>query len=429
MAKLPDSLKSIRGMSDHLPPQSLEWQRMERTLWHLAYTYGFSPVKTPVLEPSGLFIRGIGESTDIVDKEMYRFVDHLNGQDLALRPEGTASCVRAYFEHGLQRSGTQRWCYLSPMFRHERPQKGRLRQFHQLGLEIIGTHSVHADIELILFTAQLWKTLGIPSPRLEINSLGIAPERMLHRQALIAHWMQNLDQLDEDAQSRLTKNPLRLLDSKNPDMREAIDSAPALLDYLGEASQATFSTLKKALDHADIPYRVNPHLVRGLDYYNHTVFEWITDQLGAQGTICGGGRYDGLGTLIAGEELPACGLAIGLERLIALIPAATDTTLAPRSLMVAHEGGDSYWFAQEAAIIARAQPSDKPWQVVLHYEGGKWSNQIRKANDFPCRYIALLGEREREAKMINLKDLSQPSREPIMIPLAQWSDWLASTHS
>lgn len=420
MAKLPDELRSIRGMNDHVPPLSKKWQAMEQTLMVMANAYGFSLVKTPIIEPTGLFVRGIGESTDIVDKEMYSFIDQLNGQSLTLRPENTASCVRAYFEHGLQRSGVQRWVYMGPMFRHERPQKGRYRQFHQMGLEILGSNAVAADIELIAFTDHLWRKLAIPSPRLEINTLGEPEERKAHRSALLAHWQEHVAVLDEEAKARMTKNPLRLLDSKNPDMMSAIQSAPTLIDFLGKASRDRFEQLQKGLSVANIPFIINPRLVRGLDYYNHTVFEWITECLGAQGTICGGGRYDGLGPMLASSELSATGLAIGLERLFELIP-DTPQDVSKRSVYIAHEGGDTLW--QAIHVAQRVRQSDG-WQVVFHYEGGKWNNQIRKAVEFPCRYIIMVGARELEGQTLSIKDLSASDSTQISIDIQALPQWL-----
>lgn len=420
MAKLPESLHSIRGMSDLLPVESRRWQTLERTLADLSHRYGFAWIRTPIVEPTGLFVRSIGEVTDIVEKEMYRWNDRLNGQDLCLRPENTASCVRAYFEHGLSRSGVQRWFYLGPMFRHERPQKGRYRQFHQFGLEILGSASIHADLELILFTAQLWKTLGINPPRLEINTLGIASERTLHRSALIRHWEAHSACLDDEAKNRLYKNPLRVLDSKNPQMQPIIDKAPQLLDFLGEDSRTLFAQLQAGLTQSGIDFRINPRLVRGLDYYNHSVFEWVSDDLGAQGTVCGGGRYDGLAPLIADAPLPACGFAIGLERLLSLMPETPQPSATPM-VWVAFEGAENALYAQAVAQSLREQTQSS---VLYHFEGGKFAHQIKKALELSCSFVVLIGERERNEQSVTLKILAENRQQTL--PRDQLIAWFRS---
>ncbi len=315
-------IQAIRGMHDILPAQSPVWQFLEDQVRAVLERYGYNELRTPLVEVTELFKRSIGEVTDIVEKEMYSFEDR-GGDQLALRPEGTASCVRAAIEHSLLDQPQRIW-YRGPMFRRERPQRGRYRQFHQIGVEVFGLDGPDIDLEVILLTRQLWRTLGLNDLRLEINSLGDADERAHYRDALVSYLEAHRDQLDGDSENRLTTNPLRVLDSKNPDMQSLIAGAPSLLDHLGEATRAHFETLCAGLDAAGIAYQVNPRLVRGLDYYNRTVFEWITDALGAQGTVCAGGRYDGLVAQLGGRPTPAVGFAMGLERLIELIDADRD---------------------------------------------------------------------------------------------------------
>jgi len=312
-------LQAIRGMNDILPDEAPLWERFEDTVRSWLRSYGYRNIRMPMVEPTPLFRRAIGEATDIVEKEMYSFVDELNGEHLTLRPEGTASCVRAVVQHNLLYAGPQRLWYAGPMFRHERPQKGRYRQFHQIGVEALGLPGPDIDAEHLLMCARLWDDLGISGIRLHINSLGSPEERQQHRAALVAYLESHRDALDEDSRRRLVTNPLRVLDSKNPAMQAIVEGAPRLLDHLGDASLAHFEAVQAVLKDAGIPYRVDARLVRGLDYYNLTVSEWVTDRLGAQGTLCGGGRYDGLVELVGGKPAPACGFAMGVERLIALM--------------------------------------------------------------------------------------------------------------
>ena len=315
-----NSLRAVRGMNDLLPVDAPLWQYFEATLREWLKSYGYLELRTPILEHTGLFKRAIGEVTDIVEKEMYTFVDELNGESMTLRPEGTASCVRAAIEHNLLFDGGKRLWYQGPMFRHERPQKGRYRQFHQFGIEALGYAGPDLDIEHLLMSARLWKRLGLSDCiRLEINSLGGAQARALHRQKLIAYFQAHEAFLDEDAKRRLIGNPLRILDTKNPAMQSLVEAAPKLMEELDEAALAHFEAVKAGLEAAGIAYSVNPRLVRGLDYYNYTVFEWVTDRLGAQGTVCAGGRYDGLVQQLGGKPAPACGFAMGVERLLALM--------------------------------------------------------------------------------------------------------------
>ncbi|WP_042427841.1 histidine--tRNA ligase [Comamonas granuli] len=306
-------------MNDILPPDSARWEWLEEKVRTLMARYAYRNIRTPIVEPTALFVRGLGEVTDIVEKEMYSFEDRLNGEQLTLRPESTAGVVRATVEHSLLYDGGKRLYYMGPMFRHERPQRGRYRQFHQIGAEALGFHGAEIDAEMILLADALWKELGLADVRLEINSLGQPDERKAHRAALIAYLEQNASQLDEEARRRLYSNPLRILDTKNPAMQAVVEAAPRLVDYLGEASLAHFNAVKAILDANGVAWRFNPRLVRGMDYYNLTVFEFVTDRLGAQGTICGGGRYDYLIEQIGGKPAPAVGWALGVERVLELL--------------------------------------------------------------------------------------------------------------
>jgi len=314
-----DKLTAVKGMNDILPPDSARWEALEAAVRQVMRLHAYRNIRTPIVEPTALFVRGLGEVTDIVEKEMYSFEDRLNGEQLTLRPESTAGVVRAVVEHNLLYEGGKRLYYMGPMFRHERPQRGRYRQFHQIGAEALGFGGPEVDAELILLACALWQQLGLRDIRLELNSLGQPPERLQHRAALIAYFEQHADQLDEDAKRRLHGNPLRILDSKNPAMKTLNDAAPKLLDFLGQQSLAHFNSVKAILDANGVAYTINPRLVRGMDYYNLTVFEFITDQLGSQGTVCGGGRYDYLIEQIGGKPAPAVGWALGVERVLELL--------------------------------------------------------------------------------------------------------------
>jgi len=316
---MPELLRAVKGMNDIFAPASGHWEWLEAQVRELMARYAYRNVRTPIVEPTALFVRGLGEVTDIVEKEMYSFEDRLNGEQLTLRPEATAGVVRAVLEHNQLYDGPKRLYYLGPMFRHERPQRGRYRQFHQVGAEALGFAGPDVDAELIAMAADLWAQLGLSDIRLELNSLGQPPERLAHRQALIAYLEQHAAQLDDDARRRLHSNPLRVLDSKNPDLQALIEAAPKLIDYLGAQSLAHFDALRALLDALGIGYRINPRLVRGLDYYNLSVFEFVTDTLGAQGTVCAGGRYDGLLEQIGGKPAPAVGWALGMERILELL--------------------------------------------------------------------------------------------------------------
>jgi histidyl-tRNA synthetase len=398
-----NALRAVRGMNDLLPADAPLWTHFETIVRAWLKSYGYREMRTPILEHTGLFKRAIGEVTDIVEKEMYTFVDELNGESLTLRPEGTASCVRAAIEHNLLFDGGKRLWYAGPMFRHERPQKGRYRQFHQVGIEALGFAGPDLDIELLLMTARLWKLLGMAEHiRLEINTLGGAESRASHRQKLIAYFEAHLDKLDEDARRRLHSNPLRILDTKNPAMQALVEAAPRLMDELDEAAIAHFEMVKRGLEEAGIPYTVNPRLVRGLDYYNLTVFEWVTDKLGSQGTVCAGGRYDGLVGQMGGKPAPACGFAMGVERLLVM--------MAELGLTPEPEGPDVYIVnvgeaAGRFALKAAEQLRDGGLDVVLHGGGGSFKSQMKKADASLARFAAIIGDDEAAAGEVAVKPL------------------------
>jgi histidyl-tRNA synthetase len=395
-------LQSIRGMNDILPPDAENWESFETVVIDCLKSYGYRPIRLPIVEPTPLFTRAIGEITDIVEKEMYSFADSLNGEALTLRPEGTAGCVRAVIQHGLAHQTAQRLYYLGPMFRHERPQKGRYRQFHQIGVEAFGLAGPDVDAEQILISARLWDDLGLTDLRLQLNSLGEAEERARHRADLVRYLEGFQDTLDEDAKRRLYTNPLRILDSKNPALQEICQNAPRLLDYLGEASRAHFEGVQKILRDVGVPFEINPRLVRGLDYYNLTVFEWVTDQLGAQGTVCAGGRYDGLVEQLGGKPTPACGFAMGVERLLALIEASNGLPqpYAPE-VYVAHQGEVACSLAFKTAEALRAIGMD----VLLHCGGGSFKSQLKKADASGAEFAVIIGDDEALADEVQLKAL------------------------
>ena len=392
-------IQAIRGMHDILPAQSPVWQFLEDQVRAVLESYGYNELRTPLVEVTELFKRSIGEVTDIVEKEMYSFEDR-GGDQLALRPEGTASCVRAAIEHSLLDQPQRIW-YRGPMFRRERPQRGRYRQFHQIGVEVFGLDGPDIDLEVILLTRQLWRTLGLDNLRLEINSLGDADERARYRDALVSYLEAHRDQLDGDSENRLTTNPLRVLDSKNPDMQSLIAGAPSLLDHLGEATRAHFETLCAGLDAAGIAYQVNPRLVRGLDYYNRTVFEWITDALGAQGTVCAGGRYDGLVAQLGGRPTPAVGFAMGLERLIELIDADGIETGPDAYLVAVGERAQG----QALLLAERLREQIPTLRLLCHCGGGSFKSQFKKADRSGARVALVLGDDELDKGTIGVKPL------------------------
>lgn len=396
------NLQSVRGMNDILPAEAEFWELFEEAVSVRLKSYGYKPIRMPIVEPTPLFKRAIGEVTDIVEKEMYSFEDSLNGEQLTLRPEGTAGCVRAVIQHGIANQATQRLYYMGPMFRHERPQKGRYRQFHQIGVEAFGFAGPDVDAEQILMTARLWDDLGLEDIKLQLNSLGQPEERARHRADLIVYLEQHQDLLDEDGKRRLYTNPLRILDTKNPALQDICAAAPKLIDYLGEASLAHFHGVQQILKDAGIPFEVNPRLVRGLDYYNLTVFEWVTDKLGAQGTVCAGGRYDGLVQQLGGRSTPACGFAMGVERLIALIKESGGEP-APRGtdVYVVHQGEA----ATRLAFRVAEQLRDNAVDVILHCGGGSFKSQMKKADASGATFAVIIGDDEAVAGDVQLKAL------------------------
>ncbi|APE06512.1 histidine--tRNA ligase [Alteromonas sp. RW2A1] len=392
-------------MNDCLPEISGTWQKVESVLRQVVANYGYQEIRTPIVESTDLFKRSIGEVTDIVEKEMYTFEDR-NGDSLTLRPEGTASCVRAGNEHGLLYNQQQRLWYMGPMFRHERPQKGRYRQFHQFGVETYGIDGPDIDLEVILLSARFWKAFGIEKHvKLQVNTLGSNEARAAYRDTLVEFLKAREDQLDEDSRRRLETNPLRVLDSKNPDVQAAIADAPSLIDHLDEESKVHFETLCARLSEAGIAYEVNPRLVRGLDYYNRTVFEWVTDSLGAQGTICAGGRYDGLVEQLGGKATPAVGFAMGIERLVLLITTlseeAQDDSFA--DVYVTAMGDDTQSYAIEVAEHLRNILPDA--RIMMHCGGGNFKKQLKRADKTGARLALLLGSDEMQSRNVGVKPL------------------------
>ena len=401
-----EKLSAVKGMNDIAPPVSAHWEWLEDTLRSLMRRYGYRNVRTPIVEPTALFVRGLGEVTDIVEKEMYSFEDRLNGEQLTLRPENTAGVVRAAVEHSMLYDGGKRLYYMGPMFRHERPQRGRYRQFHQFGAEALGFAGPDVDVELIVMACDLWAELGLEGIELEINSLGQPAERQAHRQALIAYLETHADQLDEDARRRLHSNPLRILDTKNPAMQELVNAAPRLMDHLGEASLDHFTRLRSLLDAQGIAYRINPRLVRGMDYYNLSVFEFVTTQLGSQGTVCAGGRYDGLFEQIGGKPAPAVGWALGMERILEL--------LKEQGRLPEPVAPDAYAVIPDAAALAVAMPLLRQLRaagvsVAMHAGGaegmGSMKSQFKKADASGARYALVFGAQELEQGMVAVKPL------------------------
>ena len=421
-------------MNDILPPDSARWEWLEEKVRSLMQRYAYRNIRTPIVEPTPLFVRGLGEVTDIVEKEMYSFEDRLNGEQLTLRPEATAGVVRAVAENNLLYDGGKRLYYMGPMFRHERPQRGRYRQFHQIGAEALGFHGPEVDAELILLADALWKELGLQHVRLELNSLGQPEERKAHRAALIAYLEQHQDLLDEEAKRRLHSNPLRILDTKNPAMQAMVQAAPRLLDFLGEASLAHLNAVTAILDANCVVWSINPRLVRGMDYYNLTVFEFITDQLGSQGTICGGGRYDYLIEQIGGKAAPAVGWALGVERVLELVKEAGLATAAPVP--------DAYAVVPDAASLPQVSQVIQALRgagvsVQLHSpsgaagEGmGSMKSQFKKADASGARFALVFGSDELAQGQVTVKSLRDGSGEQTtqsLSAVAQWATLLQST--
>ena len=405
MAKANKALQAIRGMNDCLPGETNIWQMVESVLRRVASSYGFAEIRMPIVEPTALFKRSIGEVTDIVEKEMYTFDDR-NGDSLTLRPEGTASCIRAANQHGLLYNQEQRLWYMGPMFRHERPQKGRYRQFHQFGLEAFGIGTPDIDAEIIILTARLWRELGINDVvTLELNSLGSNDERAKYRDALVIYLTEREEQLDEDSKRRMLTNPLRVLDSKNPEVQAALTDAPKLSDYFGDETQEHFSRLCHRLDAAGIDYTLNERLVRGLDYYNRTVFEWITNSLGAQGTICAGGRYDGLVEQLGGKATPGFGFALGIERLVLMLTSLEQVkNIRPQvDAYVILLGDESMLTANELVEQWRDQVPNS--RIQCHCGGGNMKKQMKRADKSGAHIALILGEDELAEKKVTVKYL------------------------
>ncbi len=389
-------------MNDILPEEAQLWLWFEDTVRDWLEAYGYRNIRMPLVEPTALFKRAIGEVTDIVEKEMYSFEDSLNGDQLTLRPEGTASCVRAVLQHNLLYNAPQRLWYAGQMFRHERPQKGRYRQFHQIGVESLGFAGPDIDAEQIVMCARLWKKLGIRDVALQINTLGDAAARQRHREKLITYFEQHKDALDADAQRRLHSNPLRILDTKNPAMQELVSHAPKLMDELEADAIQHFEAVQAILLQHDIAFEINPRLVRGLDYYNRTVFEWVTTRLGAQGTICAGGRYDGLIEQIGGKPAPACGFAMGIERLLALLQEdGMAAPAAPLDVYLVHQGEQAQGLAWRVAESLR----DAGLKVLLHCGGGSFKSQMKKADGSGAALAVIIGDDEVAADAVTLKPL------------------------
>jgi len=399
-------------MNDILPDETPYWQFLERTVQRVLASYGYSEIRLPVVEQTELFKRSIGEVTDIVEKEMYTFNDH-NDVSLTLRPEGTAGCVRAVIAHGMLNVPQRLW-YAGPMFRYERPQKGRQRQFHQVGVESFGIATPDMDAQIILLSARLWRQLGIDDGvQLQLNSIGSSDARKAYRAALVAYLEQHVEALDEDSQRRLHSNPLRILDSKNPGTQALLDGAPALADYLDDESRADFARLRDLLDAAGVPYVVNSRLVRGLDYYNKTVFEWVTDRLGAQGTVCAGGRYDGLVQQLGGRATPGVGFAMGMERLILLlIELGVAAGTSPLAQVYVVAVGDE---AQRTALVVVEQLRDQlpTLDIVQHAGGGSFKSQMKKADKSGARVALIWGEDEVAAQTVSVKPLRDTGGEGV----------------
>ena len=395
-------LHAVRGMNDIMPPESELWEYLEGVLRPWLQSYGYRYIRTPILEQTALFRRAIGNATDIVEKEMYSFADALNGEHLSLRPEATASTVRMAIEHNILHSGTQRLYYLGPMFRHERPQKGRYRQFHQVGVETLGFFGPDIDAELLLMCQRLWDKLGLAGIRLELNSLGNTLERKAHRQALVEYFEKNKSSLDQDSLRRLIGNPLRILDSKNPDMQALVSEAPKLIEYLGEESHRHFEGVQSILRNSGVSYQINPRLVRGLYYYNLTVFEWVTDKPGAQGTVCGGGRYDGLFEQLGGKPTPACGWAMGIERLLTLVEEAGMSPQNTKPDVYLVSQGEQ---ARHHAFLVAEKIRDKGYIVVQHCGGGSFKSQMKKADTSGASLAVIVGEEEVAAGEVTIKTL------------------------
>lgn len=399
-------IQSIRGMNDLLPTDSASWQQIEKIVKGVLNSYGYNEIRTPIVEDTALFKRAVGEVTDIVEKEMYTFNDR-NDESITLRPEITAGCVRAGIEHGLFYNQEQRLWYLGPAFRYEKPQKGRYRQFHQFGVEVFGLEGPNIDAELILLTARFWKALGIEQhTSLELNSIGSLEARANYRNALVAFLEQHKGKLDEDCLRRMYTNPLRVLDSKNPVVQELLNQAPKLFDYLDEESKIHFESLCRLLDNAGIEYNINQRLVRGLDYYNRTVFEWVTNSLGAQGTVCGGGRYDGLVGQLGGQPTPAVGFAMGVERLVLLVQAVNPSFYCDNSIDIYMiSSGDEKTISAAQGVAEQLRDGFPDWRIMTNYGSSNFKKQFTKADKLGAKIAVIIGENELSNQTVMIKNL------------------------
>ena len=428
-----EKLTAIKGMNDILPPDSARWEWFEDKVRNLMGRFAYRNIRTPIVEPTALFVRGLGEVTDIVEKEMYSFEDKLNGEHLTIRPEGTAGVVRAIVENNLLYDGGKRLFYIGPMFRHERPQRGRYRQFHQVGVEAMGFAGPELDAEVILLAAQLWKELGIDDVRLELNSLGQPEERKAHREALIAYFEQHTDVMDEEAKRRMYSNPLRVLDTKNAAMQDMVNAAPKLMDYLGDASKAHLKAVQDILDANDVAWTLNPRLVRGMDYYNLTVFEFITDKLGSQGTICGGGRYDYLIEEVGGKPAPAVGWGMGIERVLEV--------LKEIGAEIPQPAADAYAIIPDASALPQVfktvqQLRSAGVAVQMHAaaggsaEGmGSMKSQFKKADGSGARFALIFGADELAQGKVTVKSLRDGEGQQVQQSLAEVAQWAGSLKS
>ena len=426
-----DRLTAVKGMNDILPPDSARWEWFEAHVRDVMGAYAYRNIRTPIVEHTALFVKGTGETTDIVEKEMYSFVDRLNGEQLTLRPENTPGVVRAAIEHNLTYDGGKRLFYMGPMFRHERPQRGRYRQFYQLGAEALGFSGPELDVELMLMVAQLFGRVGLKDVRVELNSLGVLAERLRHRAALVEYFTRHADALDADSQRRLQTNPLRILDTKNPALQDLVQGAPQLLGFLGETSLKHFDQVKKLLSACGVVWRVNPRLVRGLDYYSHTVFEFITDQLGAQGTLCGGGRYDGLFEMLGARPTPAVGWGMGIERVLELIQVQAEALSPPVP--------DAYAVIAEEDALSMAMPllqalrqAGVSVQMNAGSDAGMASmkSQFKKADASGARFALVFGGDELASGTVTIKSLRGGSGAQVsraLSDVAQWASTLQST--
>jgi histidyl-tRNA synthetase len=425
--KKAEKILAVKGMNDILPVDAPLWELFENTVHTVLKSYGYQQIRTPIVEPTAVFARGLGAVTDIVEKEMYSFVDSMNGDELTLRPENTAGVVRAALEHNLTYDSPKRLWYAGPMFRHERPQRGRYRQFHQVGAEAIGFTGPDIDAEMIMLCQRLWDDLGLSDIKLELNSIGDAEERNRHRTDLITYFNAHQSELDADARRRLQSNPLRILDTKNPAMQELVNNAPKLLDYLGAESLAHFEGVQAILRHNSVPFTINPRLVRGMDYYNRTVFEWVTDQLGSQGTVCGGGRYDPLVEIFGGKPTPAVGFAMGVERLLELMKASGEQFAANQCDVYLVHQGDA---AQMQSIVLGERLRDAGLDVVLHCASsagaGSFKSQMKRADASGAAYAVILGDDEMANDVATVKYLrdADPKQNQHQIALTKVVDHL-----